>query len=394
MHAEKDTKKSPLQVLRGGPSRSTRQAVIYIKSHWRQAAGVSLLTLCIATFATISIRKKASEAYITGDVITVKSPIQGRVSNNMLSTGELFGAGTLLVRVEASRQDQAREESAKLELIQTEKEIRSTQIELRNLVIANQARVSNDLRTAERELLDLEGQESRFNKQVERYRQLVAVGAVDPDTLAGAEAAANSYRQRATNKRRVVADLRQEEKDARSKINAGSQELPKSARRLEILEIEINRINNQLKNLQAKQKKQAELANSNKIRSEFTYQPSFRGLVLSSRVANGSEINAGEALLTVVNCNKLKVEAVFSANKVKDLRIGEKVKVKAGDQATPLTGQVISIRGVRGIRALENNDAAQFKATNDDRMRVQVAIPSDDRASKECRIGERVDVEL
>jgi multidrug resistance efflux pump len=312
----------------------------------------------------------------------------------MLSTGELFGAGTLLVRVEASRQDQAREESAKLELIQTEKEIRSTQIELKNLVIANQARVSNDLRTAERELLDLEGQESRFTKQVERYRQLVAVGAVDPDTLAGAEAAANSYRQRATNQRRVVADLRQEDKDARSKINAGSQELPKSARRLEILEIEINRINNQLKNLQAKQKKQAELANSNKIRSEFTYQPSFRGLVLSSRVANGSEINAGEALLTVVNCNKLKVEAVFSANKVKDLRIGEKVKVKAGDQATPLTGQVISIRGVRGIRALENNDAAQFKATNDDRMRVQVAIPSDDRASKECRIGERVDVEL
>lgn len=384
----------PLQVLPGRANLTAAQAGSYIKTHWRQAAGASLLTLCIATFTTISIRKRASEAYITGDVITVKSPIQGRATNDMLSTGELFEAGTLLVKVEASRQDQAREESTTLELLQTEKQIRSTQNELRNLVMANQARVSNDLRSAERELLDLEGQESRYNKQVQRYRQLVAVGAIDPDTLAGAEAAANSYTQKATNQRRIVADLRQEAKDAQEKINAGSQELPKAKRRLEILEIEINRINNQLKTLQAKQKRLAKLAYSGKQRSEFIYQPSFNGLVLSSRIANGSEVNAGEALLTVINCNKLRVEAVFSSNKVKDLRVGDQVKVKTADQSSPLTGRVISLRGVRGIRALENNDAAQFKATNDDRMRVQIAIPRDHKASQECRIGDRVDVEL
>jgi multidrug resistance efflux pump len=394
MHAEKDTEKTALQVLPGRHNPTAAQVGSYIKSHWRQAAGAGLLTLCIATFATISIRKKASEAYITGDVITVKSPIQGTATNDMLSTGELFKAGTLLIKVEASRQDQAREESSQLELIQTEKEIRSTQNELRNLVMANQARVSNDLRSAERELLDLEGQELRYTKQVQRYRQLVAVGAIDPDTLAGAEATANSYTQKATNQRRIVKDLKQEAKDAQDKINAGSQELPKSKRRLEILEIEINRINNQLKSLQAKQKKLKELASSGKRRSEFTYQPSFNGLVLSSRIANGSEVNAGEALLTVVNCNKLRVEAVFSSNKVKGLRIGDLVTVKASDQKSPLRGQVTSLRGVRGIRALENIDAAQFKATNDDRMRVQIAIPKDHKASQECRIGDRVDVEL
>jgi hypothetical protein len=55
---------------------------------------------------------------------------------------------------------------------------------------------------------------------------------------------------------------------------------------------------------------------------------------------------------------------------------------------------VISMRGVRGIRALETSDAAQFKATNDDRMRLQIALPATHQANKDCRLGERVDVEL
>jgi hypothetical protein len=75
-----------------------------LQTRWRQVSGAGLLGLCIVTLAVINVRKRAAEAYITGDVITVKSPIQGRVDDEMLSTGELFKPGTALVSVVASRQ--------------------------------------------------------------------------------------------------------------------------------------------------------------------------------------------------------------------------------------------------------------------------------------------------
>ena len=365
-----------------------------LQARWRQVAGAGLLGLCVATLAMINVRKRAAEAYITGDVITVKSPIQGRVDDEMLSTGELFKRGTALVSVVASRQDEARQQAAQLDLEQTRKDIRSTELELDNLVSANQARLRNDLQSAERELFDLEGQEKRYAKQASRYRVLVSAGAVDPDTLAGVEANANSYRQRATNQRRVVSDLRQELRDAETKRKAGSRELPRSTRRLEMLELEINRINNQLNLLKGKEKKLLELVNANQERSQFVYKPGFNGLMLSNRIARGSEVNAGEALITVVDCDQLRVEAVFSSNKVKDVRIGDQVKLKMDHQNGNISGRVISMRGVRGIRALENSDAAQFKATNDDRMRLQIALPAAHQPSKDCRLGDRVDVEL
>lgn len=373
---------------------SVVKSKLLLQTRWRQVAGAGLLGLCVATLAVINLRKRAAEAYITGDVITVKSPIQGRVDDEMLSTGELFKPGTALVSVVASRQDEARQQTAQLELEQTRKDIRSTELELDNLVSANQARLRNDLQGAERELFDLEGQEQRYAKQASRYRDLVSVGAVDPDTLAGVEANANSYRQRATNQRRVVSDLRQELQDANSKRKAGSRQLPRSTRRLEMLELEISRINNQLNLLRGKEKKLLELVNANQRRSQFVYTPSFNGLMLSNRIARGSEVNAGEALITVVDCDQLRVEAVFSSNKVKDVRIGDQVKLKMAHQNGDVSGRVISMRGVRGIRALENTDAAQFKATNDDRMRLQIALPADHQASKDCRLGDRVDVEL
>ena len=361
---------------------------------WRQVAGAGLLALCLATLAGINLRRKAAEAYITGDVIIVKSPIQGKVVEEILSTGELFKPGTTLVSVSASRQDEAKQQATKLELDQTHKDIQSTEAELNKLVLANQARLINDLKTAERELLDLQGQEQRYTKQAERYRELVSAGAVDPDTLAGVEATANSYRQKASNQRRIVSDLEQETKDAVSRIASGNRQLPQSTRRLEILEIEIVRINNQLNMLRTKERKLSELVKANKTRSEFLYKPSFNGLMLSNRVANGSEVAIGESLLTVVNCDKLRVEAVFNSNKIKGLHVGDAVQVRLDHQNRDLRGTVISIRGVRGIRALENTDAAQFKATNDDRMRVQIAIPAAQHIGTDCRLGDRVDVEL
>lgn len=212
--------------------------------------------------------------------------------------------------------------------------------------------------------------------------------------MAGVEATANSYRQKASNQRRIVSDLKQETKDAVSRIASGNRQLPQSTRRLEILEIEIVRINNQLNMLRTKERKLSELVKANKTRSEFLYKPSFNGLVLSNRVANGSEVAIGESLLTVVNCDKLRVEAVFNSNKIKGLHVGDAVQVRLDHQNRDLRGTVISIRGVRGIRALENNDAAQFKATNDDRMRVQIAIPAAQHIGTDCRLGDRVDVEL
>jgi multidrug resistance efflux pump len=361
--------------------------------NWRALLGLGLFALLASTGTMTAVRRKAAEAYITGDLITVKSPIKGEVIEADLSTGELFRAGSLLIAVRASREQASKQQNTRLELAQVNRDLTATKQQLKSLLLANRARLSDELETATRELADLKGQESRYQQQVKRYRQLVQAGAMDAESLAGAQATLNSYQQRLQNQRRIVAELQQDLNRASAGMTQGSLALPDASRGLGLLELDISRLNDKLATLQSRQRKLEESVVYGSEQAEFRFKPSFNGLVLNKRAVQGSEVVAGETLFTAINCEALKAEAVFESAKLKDVQIGDSVNITTKSGGSALRGRVISLRGIRGIRAMEGTDSAQFKATNDDRTRMQIALPAEFR-SGQCRLGEKIEVSL
>jgi len=364
-----------------------------IRTHWRQLSGVCLLGLTASVFTLINVRKAATEAYITSDIIQIRSPLQGTVAEEPIGTGEMFIQGEILVQVLASREEESRQDSIRLEIERINSNITATESQLASLAVANNTRLRDSIATEEKELKNLEGMERRYRLQAHRYRQLVKIGAIDPESLAGAEAAHNSYAQRRMNSKRILDGLSKELADAEAKRRGGVNQLPRPSRRLEILEIRIVELNQQLKELQARRHEAMKRSKNTQKQRDFTYRPWFNGIVLSNRIAKGSEVNRNEALMTIANCNRVKVEALFEAGKINNKAVGDAVQITSRRDKKGFKGSIVSMRGVKAIRPLEGPEAASFKQTNEDWMRVQISVPKEFKR-RECRLGERVEVTL
>ena len=96
------------------------------------------------------------------------------------------------------------------------------------------------METAERTLRDLESQQQRYASQAKRYRDLVISGAMDSDTMVGAEAMATSLAQRVGNQRQQLNNLRLELAITQG-VGGGVLRPLSSARRMEMMEIELLR---------------------------------------------------------------------------------------------------------------------------------------------------------
>ena len=364
------------------------------EQQWRRWAGVSLVGLIVVTSASVLLRKRSIEAYVTGDVVTITSPIEGLVIAQSVTAGQLFKAGETLIEIQASRNDGEKLQHSELKLKQTESELQTTIQELKRYQQINQARLEAEVETADRTLRDLQSQQKRYASQANRYRELVNNGAMDHDTLAGAEAMAASLNQRVGNQRQHLNNLKLE-------LSAAQQEGPglgaaamSSARRMEIMEVELLRLISRRKELEVQRTQLTQELKQARERARFAYTPQFPGLMLTGRVSVGDEVNDGTTLLTAVNCDKLRVEALFEASKINDLRIGQSVTIDWPHSRRSSEGRIVSLRGERGVNGLESSGVARFKPSNNDQTRVMIALQPKDQHSQQCRLGERVRVDL
>jgi multidrug resistance efflux pump len=117
-------------------------------------------------------------------------------------------------------------------------------------------------------------------------------------------------------------------------------------------------------------------------------------MILTSRTSVGDEVNDGNLLLTAVNCNKLRVEALFEASKLKDLRLGQDVRIEWPLSGRTGTGKIVSLRGEQSLNGLDSIGAAKFRPAHADRSRVLIELNPNDLKAQQCRLGERVRVDL
>jgi len=62
------------------------------QQRWRRWAGAGLLGLIVVTAGSVVFRKRSIEAYVTGDVVTITSPVEGVVTSQAVTAGQQFKA--------------------------------------------------------------------------------------------------------------------------------------------------------------------------------------------------------------------------------------------------------------------------------------------------------------
>ena len=388
----------PQTVLREGVhALRTRWNGLQLKlpqQRWRRWAGAGLLGLIVVTAGSVVFRKRSIEAYVTGDVVTITSPVEGVVTSQAVTAGQQFKAGETVLVIQANRGDAANLEISTQKLKQTQIELQATSAELKRYQQINQSRLKAEVTSAERSLKDLQAQQRRYASQADRYRALVKNGAMDADTLVGAEAMASSLAQRVGNQRQQLSNLKQELKSAQATAPDRTAVFGGSARRMEIMEVELLRLISRRKELEVQEAQLKKEVDQAQKRSRFVYQPRFPGLLLTERVSVGDEVNDGTTLLTAVNCDKLRVEALFEASKLKDVHLGQMVNIDWPNSQRSSRGRVVSLRGEQGVNGLETSGVAKFRPAHTDRTRAMISLQPNDLREQNCRLGERVRVDL
>jgi hypothetical protein len=57
-------------------------------------------------------------------------------------------------------------------------------------------------------------------------------------------------------------------------------------------------------------------------------------------------------------------------------------------------GRIVSLRGEQGVNGLDTSGVARFKPSGNDRTRVMIGLQPKDLQGHQCRLGERVRVDL
>jgi len=364
------------------------------EQRWRRWAGAGLILLVVVTGSTLMLRKRSIEAYVTADVITIESPIDGVVSKEEITAGQLFKPGETVIAINAARDNAEQLAEKEQELSDLEAEMSTLKDELRTYETIHLKRLQADVGQQERTLKDLEAQLKRYSEQTSNYERLVKAGAISDDRLLEARSMRDSLRQRVNNQVQLISQLKVELEATQASPRGGLGAISSSSRRMEMMEVQLVRILSRTKELQKQQLVLERQLKTAQAQAHFTYRPRFPGVVLTSRYSVGDEVTDGSTLLSVVNCNDLRVEALFEASKVKDLHIGQKVRIRWPRQWGTTPGAIVSFRGEQGVNGLETSGVAKFRPAHADRTRVLISIPRSAQNSQECRLGERVSIDI
>lgn len=163
---------------------------------------------------------------------------------------------------------------------------------------------------------------------------------------------------------------------------------------MEMMEIELMRLMSRRKELEVQQAELSRDVKHARERARFRYTPQFPGLMLTERASVGDEVNDGTILLTAVNCDKLRVEALFETSRLQDLNIGQNVRIEWPNSRRSSEGRIVSLRGEQGVNGLDTSGVARFKPSGNDRTRVMISLQAKDLQGHQCRLGERVRVDL
>jgi membrane fusion protein (multidrug efflux system) len=264
--------------------------------------------------------ESTDDAYVAADATTVAPKIRGLVSAVLVRDNQAVHAGDPLVRIDPEEFD-AKVASAQADLADADANVASARAALVSL--AAEERLAGANVVAARTAIRSSGAEAAHAEaDRQRYDALVATGAV-------AKRDADTYRTTAISAEQAAAR-------AQAMLGVSEREAGVTSAKRASLEAALQ------KAVAQKLRAAAALDLTRQDQRHTLIRAAINGVVGNRQVRVGDYVQPGTRLLALVPMNALYVTANFKETQMRDMRVGQPVRISVDALGKPLTGKVES----------------------------------------------------
>ncbi|KAB8032239.1 HlyD family secretion protein [Fluviispira multicolorata] len=344
-------------------------------------------------FWIFSFGKESTDAsQIEGHIVTISPQISGKVVKIFVSDNQNVNEGDPLVELDSAQQKvevalamadldaaKASFEQAEAELSRTDKNYFANLAQARGgLTQANSGIVTSAeaVKQAKANLDSAISAESLAKKNLERFLSLKIQGAVSQAELDNQQ---NQYEQARAALHSAQAQVASMQA-SRTQSSGGLQQAKGQMLQAEALENQVKSFAAAVNLAQAKVKRAEAALNQAELKLSYTLvKAPFSGTVSNKTVENGKIVQISSPLLSIVSLTDTWVVANFKENQLKNMRAGQKVKIKVDSYPSKtFTGVVKGLSGASGatfaLLPPDNSSGNFVKVTQ--RFPVQIEITS------------------
>jgi membrane fusion protein, multidrug efflux system len=330
------------------------RAVGFFRSHpqakWIVAAVVILLLIGgIIVWRYYAVRESTDDAQIDGHINPISARVTGTVLRVLHDDNEVVQAGTLLVELDPKDYqvavDRARADlaNAQANAVAANVGVPLTQTTSSSQLLAADAGVKGaqrDIESARAKLNDAQAMYAKTSADLKRMELLIAKDEISHQQYDAAVAANNSAKAQvdAATSAIAAAESRAAQSQAQAEaVRTVPEQLKVTRARAGAATAEVQRAISALA--------QAELnLQYTKITAPVT------GVLSKRSVEPGQTVQAGQPLFSIVNLDDIWVTANFKETQLRDMKVGQRVKIKVDAYGREYNGVVESIGGATGAR--------------------------------------------
>jgi membrane fusion protein (multidrug efflux system) len=385
---------------RAGKERRTQtdtRALGFFRTHpqakWIIAALVIVLLIAgVFIWHYYSVRESTDDAQIDGHINPISPRVTGTVLRVLHDDNEVVQAGDLLVELDPKDYevavDRARADlaNAQANAIAANVGVPLTQTTSSSQLLAADAGVKGaerDIESARAKLSDAQANYAKTSADLKRMELLIAKDEISHQQYDAAVAANNSAKAQVDAATSAIASAESRAAQSQAQAEAARtvpEQLKVTRARAGAASAEVQRAISALA--------QAELnLKYTKIIAPVT------GVLSKRSVEPGQTVQAGQPLFSIVNLDDIWTTANFKETQLRDMKVGQKTKIKVDAYGREFSGTVESIGGATGARFSllppENATGNYVKVVQ--RIPVRIRFDKDQDPNHQLRPGMSVE---
>lgn len=384
---------------RSSPSRTLRRFV-------KAAAGIAI----VAVFGWLPLKAffqtSSVEAVVNSRLVTLRSPIDGKVVAESNLSGDLgiIGEGTLILRVVNPRGDRVRLDDLRRQMSRQENERPSLVAKIAWAQLAQQDLARQAVLFTEGRTRQLEARIAEIQTSIEAAaaRREEATAAMERATSLIKSGSVSTVELGRLTREKVISQ--QTEMGAQRRLDAAQVELtaaregtflgdsyndrPSSVQREEEMRQRAEGLSADLAQADAEIAWLAGEIVTEQLRyisySEADIKVPVAGRIWEVMTAPGEDVRAGQPLIRLLDCSGTVVTANVTESVYNRLQVGSVTHFRPSDGGPELDGTVVNLTGSAGAAA---NLAINPDALSKEPYRATVSVPGLNDGSKDCAVG-------
>lgn len=374
--------------------------------------GATALACGLASISYRLTHLTINNGIINGRTVRLQSPIDGTIKAFYAQPGVAVKAGQVLVRIAPTPQaeqgvlqlqgdissiaTQLAASQQSLALLQ--QQLRSLETQDKSIQGVNVAMAGNDVRRYQAAVDEAKAKADFARLDYQRYRQLMAEGAVSQQKVDQLEAAWSST-EAEVKQAKAVLDSAQTSHTVFQEgtaLKAQDSLLNQRVSLTQTIQTQATLVKTLEAQLASKQQLLAQAQAAYTDRKDIVVTAPFTGVIHRTEQEQGEQVNRPSNLLTMLDCNDLWVEMLVSVDQANRIDRQQPVRVQLVGDATTLIGDIDLIESVSNIETIKQQlqaitPAPPTELIGQPLVRVTVKIPpsaQQTQAQRFCGIGQ------